>query len=235
MALASILVVAVVVTQQPTVPETLVYQTVVAEKRMLELSDGSEIFLSPKTQIEVTFTDKQRHIKLLKGEAFFDVAKNPQRPFIVDSRYTQVKVLGTMFNVNSNSYGVTVAVEEGKVQVSGLGIPGRLDAEEKLTGGQQVSISEKGLSQVELIEPENAGAWRQEVRIYQARPLAQVLEDLGRYHSAELVVMDEALSLLPITAVFPTQNVEKMLTALESVLPIIVVQTSEERIEIRAR
>jgi len=236
LALASVLVVVVFVGQSPQGPEARFYQTAVAEKRTLELPDGTEISLSPETRLAITFSEKRRQVVLEAGEAFFDVASNPQRPFYVASGYAEVKVLGTMFNVNASPFGVSVAVEEGRVQVSGLGIPGRRDAEKALTAGQRVSVSEtKGLSDIQLIEPASAGAWRQDLRAYTDRPLAEVLSDLDRYHQAELVIVDEQLSQLRVTAVFPTADVEQMLGALESVLPITVASVDADRIEIRAR
>lgn len=236
LALTAVLVVVMFVGQSPQTPETQFYQTGVAEKRTLALPDGTEISLSPETRLEVTYSDKRRQVVLETGEAFFDVASNPQRPFYVESGYAEVKVLGTMFNVNASPFGVSVAVEEGRVQVSGLSIPGRLDAEEKLTAGQRIRVSKaKGLSDIQLIEPASAGAWRQDVRAYTDRPLAEVLSDLDRYHEAELVIVDAQLSQLPVTAVFPTADVEQMLGALESVLPITVANVGADRIEIRAR
>lgn len=237
MALAVALLVGVMILSlqpQTVVPTT--YETSVAEHRRVELPDGSMLTMSPKTRLTVVFDDERRHVQLLRGEVFFDVAKNPRRPFIVESQYTRVKVLGTMFNVNASDFGVAVAVEEGKVQVSGVDIPGRRDSQHKLIAGQQVNVSKsRGLGRVESIEPASAGAWREGVRIYNARPLNEVLADLGRYHSAELVIADPSLGKLPITAVFPTADTEKMLAALESVLPVQVIAVSNNRIEVQAK
>jgi len=236
-ALASVLLVTLIIgSPQPAPPELIVYQTQTAETRSLLLADGSEVSLSPQSRIEVTYSAAQRQVKLLKGEAFFDVAKNPERPFIVDTRTTRVTVLGTMFNVNNSPHGVQVAVEEGRVQVAEQGAAGRADAEVKLSAGQLINVSQAaGLSQVQAIDPQTVGAWREDVRVYQARPLEQVLEDLDRYHPADLYIVDESLKKLPVTAIFPTKDAQQMLTALESILPISVQAISGGRVEIRAR
>jgi len=236
-ALASVLLVTLIIgSPQPAPPELIVYQTQTAETRSLLLADGSEVSLSPQSSIEVSYSEEQREVKLLAGEAFFDVAKNPERPFIVDARSTRVTVLGTMFNVNNSPHGVMVAVEEGRVQVAEQGVPGRLDTEVKLSAGQLISVSQTaGLSQVQAIDPQTVGAWREDVRVYQARPLEQVLEDLDRYHPADLYIVDESLKALPVTAIFPTKDAQQMLTALESILPITVQAIAGGRVEIRAR
>ncbi len=234
-ALASLGVVALLISQlQPGEKEAWVYSTAVAETRSVSLPDGSVLSLSPMTQLNVVFSDKLRQVVLVNGEAFFDVAPNPRRPFEVSSGYTRVRVLGTQFNVNSNAYGVTVSVEEGLVQVKGVGIPGRSDSQKKLTAGQRVLVSqERGIGRLQRIDPDSAGAWRRDVRSYQSMPLNQVLADLARYQAAELVVVDEALGQLPVTAVFPTDNSEQMLMALESILPIHIEKVSEGRFEIQ--
>jgi len=236
-ALASVLLVALLIpSPEPAPPESTFYQTQTAETRSLLLADGSEVSLSPQSSIEVSYSEEQRQVKLLAGEAFFDVAKNPERPFIVDARATRVTVLGTMFNVNNSPHGVMVAVEEGRVQVAEQGVPGRLDTEVKLSAGQLISVSQTaGLSQVQAIDPQTVGAWREDVRVYQARPLEQVLEDLDRYHPADLYIVDESLKALPVTAIFPTKDAQQMLTALESILPITVQAIAGGRVEIRAR
>jgi len=236
-ALASVLLVALIIgSPQPAPPELIVYQTKTAETHTLLLPDGSEVSLSPQSRVEVTYSERQRQVKLLAGEAFFDVAKNPERPFVVDSRSTRVTVLGTMFNVNSSLHGVTVSVEEGRVQVDEQSMLDRLGRGVELYAGQLISVSQtNGLSHVQPIDPQAVGAWREDIRVYQARPLEQVLEDLDRYHSADLYIVDESLKTLPVTAIFPTKDAEQMLTALESILPISVKAMQDGRIEIRAR
>ncbi len=235
-ALASILLLVFVInSQQVEVPVADTYLTQTGEKKQLELRDGSIVSLGPQTAIEVHYTENSRKVSLLRGEAFFDVFHNPRKPFIVKSPYTQVTVLGTAFNVNSNRFGVTVAVQEGKVEVASIDVPGRMNSVKNLTAGQTVNVSEtRGLGQLSKIEAEDASAWMQDLRIYVAQPLDEVLEDLSRYHEAELVIVDELLKRQPITAVFPTESTQEMLSALESVLPLTVHQVDEQLIELRA-
>jgi len=236
-ALASVLIVALAInSQQAEKPDVRSYQTQTAEKRQLDLADGSSIFMSPETSIAVSYTKTTREISLLKGEAFFEVFRNPQKPFIVSSAHTQVTVLGTSFNVNSNRFGVTVAVQEGKVEVASVDVPGRRNSLKNLIAGQAVKVSHtKGLGQINRIEAEDTNAWMQDVRIYVARPLAEVLEDLSRYCDAELVIVDDQLKEQTVTAVFPMSSAQHILKALETVLPLSVQQINDKRIELRAK
>jgi len=236
-ALASALIVAFAInSQQAEEPDVHSYQTQTAEKRQLDLADGSSIFMSPETSVAVSYTKTTREISLLKGEAFFEVFHNPQKPFIVTSAHTQVTVLGTSFNVNSNRFGVTVAVQEGKVEVASVDVPGRRNSLKNLVAGQAVKVSHtKGLGHINRIEAEDTNAWMQDVRIYVARPLAEVLEDLSRYCDAELVIVDDQLKAQTVTAVFPMGSAQHILKALETVLPLSVQQVNDKRIELRAK
>ncbi|GAB3111542.1 FecR family protein [Aestuariicella hydrocarbonica] len=236
-ALATVVILVAVVLQMPAeTPQSWSYHTQVAQRQTINLPDGSTVTLGPKSSLQIRYSHDQRHVKLQTGEAFFNVARNPNRPFIVDSLYTQVKVLGTMFNVNNSSYGVTVAVEEGHVQVSGKSLSGPDTERKELLAGQRVRVSQQqGLEPLENITPSSAGVWRQNLRVYQSRPLAEVLEDLGRYQQAKLTVQDPHLKALPVTAVFPTDNIDTILLALETVLPVSIVYISPEHIDIRAR
>lgn len=236
-ALASILIVVFAInSQQAPVPATSSYHTQTAENRELTLADGSSVFMGPKTDLEVTYTEGARKIALLKGEAFFTVFHNPRKPFIVTSAHTQVTVLGTSFNINSNSFGVTIAVQEGKVEVASIDVPGRRNSLKNLTAGQAVSVSHsRGLGNISRVKIEDTNAWMQDVRIYVARPLVEVLEDLSRYYDAELVIVDDQLKSHSITAVFPTRSTQEMLEALETVLPLSVERVNDKRIELRIR
>jgi len=236
-ALASALIVVFAINSQQTEePAVRSYQTQTAEKKQLKLADGSRVFMSPETSINVTYTESAREISLLDGEAFFEVFHNPNKPFVVTSTHTEVTVLGTSFNVNSNRFGVTIAVQEGHVQVASLDVPGRRDSLKNLVAGQAVKVSQtKGLGPINRIEAEDTNAWVQDVRIYVARPLAEVLEDLSRYCDAELVIVDDQLKNQTVTAVFPMGSAQHILKALETVLPLSVQQVDDTRIELRAK
>lgn len=87
----------------------------------LELLDGSVVQLNTASAVQVRYTDAERRVKLLHGEAFFAVAKNPNRPFIVDAGGVEVRAVGTAFNVRMRPEAVEVLVTEGKVAVGDRG------------------------------------------------------------------------------------------------------------------
>lgn len=94
------------------------YTTDIGEQRTLALEDGSSVELNARTKIRVAFTEDARTIELLQGQALFKVAKNPNRPFIVDSDGTRVRAVGTQFDVYKKSTGTQITVVEGRVAVA---------------------------------------------------------------------------------------------------------------------
>lgn len=94
-----------------------VYTTDIGEQRTIALVDGSSVELNARTKIKVRYSDQRRTIELLQGQALFRVAKDPNRPFIVDSNGTHVRAVGTQFDVYRKVDGTLVTVVEGRVAV----------------------------------------------------------------------------------------------------------------------
>ena len=93
------------------------YATDIGEQQTVRLSDGSEIRLNTNTLVEVNYLDGNRNIHLYKGEAHFDVAHDPEKPFTVKARKGEIRALGTVFSVRVKNNRVNVIVEEGTVRI----------------------------------------------------------------------------------------------------------------------
>jgi len=93
------------------------YATGVAEVRAIHLSDGSEVTLGARSALDVAFRVHERRVTLTSGVAFFSVAKNPSRPFIVTVGEREVRVVGTKFEIRRDTAGMRVSVVEGTVEV----------------------------------------------------------------------------------------------------------------------
>jgi transmembrane sensor len=94
-----------------------VYATDVGEQRSLALADGSTVELNSRSRIKVQYTEHERRVDLLEGQALFHVAKHKSRPFIVQTGNTRVRAVGTAFDVYKTSSGTVVTVVEGRVAV----------------------------------------------------------------------------------------------------------------------
>jgi transmembrane sensor len=95
------------------------YSTGVGEQRSITLSDGSTIDLNARSRIKIRFSEHERDVDLLEGQALFRVAKDTKRPFIVQSDGTAVRAVGTQFDVYRRANGTVVTVLEGRVAVLG--------------------------------------------------------------------------------------------------------------------
>jgi transmembrane sensor len=93
------------------------YATAIGEQCSIALADGSTIELGARSRVRVHFTDKERDVEFLAGEALFGVAKDPARPFVVTTNNARVRAVGTQFDVHKRTSGTTVTVLEGHVVV----------------------------------------------------------------------------------------------------------------------
>lgn len=201
-------------------PGTHHFETAVAEIRDITLPDGTEVTLGGKTHLSVDIESNTRRVFLNAGEAFFDVAKDPQRPFVILSEDTEVQVIGTAFDLRRFGDGLRVAVAEGRVQVSNQASNGR-SAAVQLTAGQQLVVNADGtLGQVMSIDPAKIGAWRNSRLVYMGAPLSQVVADANRYFDGWILLRDQKSAELKITAAFDARDINAMLTTLDEGLPI---------------
>lgn len=172
-------------------------KTVAAQRSSITLSDGSRVELNARTSFTFENGSSERHLHLAGGEAFFTVAKDKSRPFIIDTPSGSVRVTGTVFNVRANQpTEFEVSVVEGSVQVhpSETAAPGAgtfsLGANDCVTvvDGKAVPHS---LSNEELAD---ALAWREGKVVFHNTPLDTALESYRRYHDCKIVASSMALA-----------------------------------------
>lgn len=182
--------------------------TGVGEVRHVVLTDGSRVDLDAETALAVDYGAEQRRVRLLAGKAFFDVAENRGRPFIVATEGLEVTVTGTSFTVSMAQEGASVAVKSGHVRVnSGSDRPGTSSALTALKPGDKAVFSPSdGRISRSRIAPGDVAAWREGLLIADSMPLATVVEQLGRYHRGFIVFRDPALSKAEVTGVFNLRN-----------------------------
>ena len=116
------------------------YTTGVGEQRSIVLDDSSTVELNSRSRVRVRFSDAERDIDLIEGQALFHVAKNPRRPFVVSADGTHIRAVGTQFDVYQKTSGTVVTVVEGKVAVFGESHPGSL-ASHAVKGNAAVPFS----------------------------------------------------------------------------------------------
>lgn len=193
------------------------YATGIGELRTLTLPDGSKVELNAQSRIRLRFTEHERAIELLAGQAMFQVVKDPQRVFMVRSGRTQVRAVGTRFDVYRKQSGTVVTVVEGRVAVAQEEVTSdpTLPSEILLAAGEQVTVAPLT---VPLPKPANvaaATAWTRGQLMFTSTPLSGVVEEFNR-HNRKRLVIDDGVEDFPITAVFATTDYDALVEFLKT-------------------
>lgn len=222
-------------------PAVHTYASEIAQTRTVTLEDGSEVTLGAGSQIEASLGEQRRDVVLVKGEAFFSVAGNPDRPFYVTAGDTRVRVVGTRFEVHRAPGSVKVAVEEGVVDVSRTDSDpaeandGKEAGAVRLLAGQGVRMGDQVGGNVEAVKLDELAGWRQGKLIYRDARLAEVVADANRYREGQIVLGAPQLADLRVTTSFSASQVETMISMLEQSLPVSVYREAGNRVVIWPR
>jgi transmembrane sensor len=208
------------------------YSTPIAGAGSSVLPDGSRVELGADSRITTRFTAKQRTISVDFGEAFFLVAKDPTRPFLVDAGDMKVTAVGTAFNVRRNHDRVVIAVSEGRVQLDNNSQSTDTTAQPTSTtpliAGQQAVYSHDSRTMtIAEIKAADVASWRNGVLKYMHEPLGSVAQDLSRYQSKRIIISDARLSAMPFTGTVFSARIDEALNALESVFPLEVKERTD--------
>jgi transmembrane sensor len=213
------------------------YSTPIGGVATVPLKDGTNITLSTDSSIRVQLKDRERHIDVTQGEAFFDVAHDPSRPFIVQAGSKRITAVGTQFSVRRDRKDVRVVVTEGKVKFEdGEGpAPHRVEAL-LLTAGSIARASDAGVrvQSVALPQAEEQLSWRTGYVVFHATPLADAVAEFNRYNDRKIVIDDPAIAAMQLTGQFRSTNIDSFVRLLEQTFGIRVQQT-EDRIVLSER
>ncbi|WP_340681111.1 FecR domain-containing protein [Paraglaciecola sp.] len=218
-----------------------VYETDAGQHKEIKLSDGSRIVLGAKSLLSVAYTEQQRKLILERGAAYFDVAKDRQRPFVVSSGNRIITALGTEFNVIRQSERVVVTVTEGRVRVTqkpahSQSVNSRLvrnqisddDSKEAvLIAGQQVRYDEQTMKIVSDANTAVVTAWRDGNLQYLTENLKFVVDDINRYSSTTIRVEGAKVGELSYSGTVFTDRVDNWLESLPLVFPVKVLRNNE--------
>nr|WP_225779217.1 FecR domain-containing protein [Pseudomonas sp. Marseille-Q3773] len=166
--------------------------------RQVMLADQSQVTLDAQSAIAVDFVRGERRVRLLHGAAYFQVTHTGE-PFLVEAAGGEVRVLGTQFEVREQGEGARVTVRSGRVAVS----PAPGAARRELMANQQVAYAAGRLGDPVAVDGDTRLAWRQGWLNYYQVPLAQVVEDLGRYYPGRILLLDGELGQRKVSGSFP--------------------------------
>lgn len=203
------------------------FVTAIGEQRTVDLPDGSVLELNTASSVDVRIDGKSRAVRLGAGEAFFEVAKDPDRPFSVLTDAGSVEAVGTAFSVRLDNGEVDVTVREGRVRLYSRpaaaleardsGAELRPAALTDLSAGQRALFADT----VRQIEPVPADlidrklAWRNGMLAFTGEPLSHVVAEMSRYTDVSIEIEGDALAATPVAGYFRTGKVDALLEALE--------------------
>lgn len=208
-----------------TLPKT--YRTEVGEQRSITLEDGSRVELNSRSRLRVRFSEDERAVDLLEGQALFKVAKSAARPFVVHSGGMLARAVGTQFDIYRKESGTVVTVLEGRVAVSSHPGEGKAEAssaagvvadasipaiasaaptEILLDAGEQLTVTPTAITSPKSANTATATAWTEQKLIFDAMPLREVVEEFNRYNHTQLVILDPTLYDYHVSGVFPSTD-----------------------------
>lgn len=222
--------------------------TKVGEQKTVLLADGSKVFLNTDTQIRVNFFPGFRQIELLKGEAHFDVAHDPARPFTVFAGDSSVTAVGTAFNMEfTKEKAFELVVTEGKVRVSQQSVSdnetsalrNRAPLPIELEGvmvfaGEQAMVSKDVSTRTALTQSEIAQslAWQDGQIVFTGQALTKALDEISRYTQVKFVIDDSRIIDTRIAGYFRVGDIKGLLASLENSFDIQSYQDSEQTIHL---
>jgi len=203
------------------------YSTGFGEQRIVTLADGSVIEINTDSALQVRFSKHERAINLIKGEAFFRVAHDASRPFVVSAGEANVKAVGTQFNVRMGGDSTLVSVIEGTVEVRdetpavrAAGSAADDEPAVRVTSGEEASItlarpsnSNKRLAVAKMTRPspQRAASWTRGRVEFEDTPLGDVLSEFQRYRNVNVVIDDESARQLKLTGSFDAHDPDSAL------------------------
>lgn len=220
-----------------------VHSTDVGEQRTLALSDGSTVELNASTRIRERFTETERTVELLQGQALFRVAKNPARPFIVKSDTATVRAVGTQFDVHRRKSGTTVTVLEGRVVVAQI-VQGQQVAEVEaaaavsaanpgvfLGAGEQLNLQmDSGSASPHPADLESATAWTKQRLVFESTLLGDAAEEFNRFNARKIAIDTRGLEDFRVSGTFEAldpQSLQRFVRFLRDQPGVEVIETPD--------
>lgn len=188
------------------------HMTGAGEITRLALADGSRVQLGPDSAIAVDYAEGQRDIRLLAGQAWFEVERNPDAPFRVEAGDVRTTVLGTGFDVRRLGATTAVSVGHGRVRVVDHGVAPATARE--LTAGHWVRIDGDHLAEDGVTNPALTGAWREGRVVARNRPIAEVVEELRPWFGGRIMLINGDLGRRRVDGVYDAHDPAAALRAL---------------------
>ena len=215
--------------------QTRIYKSAIGQRSTIDLADGSAVTLNTNSRIEVVFSAQQRAIKLTQGQAYFDVAKDIHRPFVVEAGDKRVVALGTAFEVKlDQAKAVQVTLVEGKVAVDDVASENIKEAIQRvreqsseskavqlLPGDRLIAKPQQSAQIIRLDNANESTSWRDGRLVYRREAILNVIQEMNRYTNQKITLADDnKVKQVQVSGVFRTGNPALFLKALTRMHPL---------------
>lgn len=193
------------------------FETGVGQMRDIALEDGSTLHLNSDSEVEARFTSNGRKVRVLKGEASFEISHDPDRPFDVEARAAVIRAVGTAFNVRLRPSLVELTVTHGTVTVHSGDSP-----QQQVVAGSGAVIQPRSIALTRLGPRliEQRTAWREQMVELDGETVEQAAGEFNRYRKTPILIGDTRVSALRIGGRFRTTDSREFLAALQTSLPV---------------
>lgn len=234
---------------EPHATQPVEYATSIGEVRTVSLPDGTRVKLNTATRIAIAMDQQARLVSLREGEAWFQVAHDPERPFVVYANRLAVRAIGTAFSVRVEDQRVDLTVTEGRVEIASMqaALPETAELELErfdetasrvpLEAGQHIVFNDN----IELVsrwatpEIERNLAWRDGMLIFDNDPLAEVVAEINRYGRQRIIISDSEIQDLRFGGYFRVGDISSILATFEEDFGIRVERISDELVYLSRR
>lgn len=193
------------------------FHTGIGERRSIALPDGSTVDLAAKSALSLDYSTQRRRLQLHEGDAFFNVAPDAQRPFIVAAGRGQITALGTAFGVALHEDRATVIVTEHGVEVL------HDKRATRLTAGTAIDYQVDMMGDPHPSETRADLAWREGRLVFTRAPLGLVVKTLNRWRKGRVILMSSALAARPVTLIANLHRLDGVMSQLAQAIPLRVV------------
>jgi transmembrane sensor len=228
------------------------YETATGERLAFTLRDGSQVTLDTQSELKVDFSPVERRVRLTHGQAFFEIARGPGRPFVVEVHHRRFVAVGTAFDVRLDGDQVKVTMVEGTVRVerrdeaapavsestkrnASGGSAGGVTATNSspsqgtevatITAGEQLVSDTQREDHVRTTDPERDTSWRRGQVIFDNTRLADAIAEVNRYSDAKIELADPDLADLRLSGAFATGRPAVFVEAVTSYFPVQVTRS----------
>jgi len=198
-------------------PPATAIDTATGEIRRLPLADGSVAMLNTRSRLTVTMEKKKRIVRLEEGEAWFQIAHDRNRPFIVEAGQVRVQAIGTAFSVRREGGGTEILVNEGVVE---SWIVGKEGAKRRIAAGSK-GVAIPTLTDIAVAEAgddvDRALAWRSGELILKGETLQYAVEEMNRYNAVKIILVDTRLGETELVGLFKTNEPENFARSISAI------------------